>query len=44
MSVRVVTTLYLPVNVDGALLALSDGRARQSDGNQRLRVSSAGVR
>ncbi|MEV6598819.1 acetamidase/formamidase family protein [Actinoplanes sp. NPDC051346] len=26
------TTLYLPVNVDGALLALGDGHARQGDG------------
>ena len=26
------TTLYLPVNVDGALLAVGDGHARQGDG------------
>lgn len=30
--VRAGTTVYLPVNVDGALLAVGDGHARQGDG------------
>ena len=31
-ELRAGTTLYLPVNVDGALLALGDGHARQGEG------------
>lgn len=31
-EVRTGTTLYLPVNVDGALLAIGDGHARQGEG------------
>lgn len=31
-ELRAGTTLYLPVNIDGALLALGDGHARQGEG------------